>query len=206
MMSKGCSLQHLFQCKRAINQYLQSKNISDFTKYDASMKEGKVHYERWDYDIEKPVDITGIPKPKNYEDLYIRKLILHIPDENKYYYYDVDGEPYTGLKDKHNRSMQSILEMHSKKSDGWSRLTTNSIYINTGFLIVDNKTSEVKVTGEVHVIILYKIDEKENNSNIKPTSGIITTHQNEEHIEQSSALQSLSTQKYYIIPKKYLNN
>ena len=151
-----CSKQHLEEYENAINQYLSSKNITDLTKYQISFKEGKLHYISWEYDVEKPQNIKGFSKPKNYVDLHMRKLILHIPSERKYYYYNVDGEIWLGERDRRNRFIQSIVSIHVKQSNGsWDTPKTNPIFINNGIIVVNNKDNEPPINGEVHIIILY---------------------------------------------------
>jgi hypothetical protein len=191
-MSKGCSLQHLNEYKNAINQYLQSKNIFDFSKYDASIKEGKLHYIRWVYEIEKPIDIeklvdnNRVPKPENYENLFVRKIILHISEkeEIKRIYLNVEGERVDeSYIDKQHRYVQKIIEASEYVSGQWKSIGNDSVYLENGLIVIHNSPNR-RFVGEIHLIILWYIKES---------------------VKRSSALQSLSTKKYYTIPKNYQN-
>ncbi len=53
-----CSLKHLEEYRNCINEYLISKNIKDFSKYEILIKESKLHFRKWEYP-------SNIPQPTN---------------------------------------------------------------------------------------------------------------------------------------------
>lgn len=176
-----CSRKHLEEYKNAIHVYLQSKNITDFSKYEISFKDGKLHYIRWEYAIEKPVDITPIPKTVNYYDLYTRKIVLNIPEneETKPIRLNVDGERVSpNYVDRHNRHVQKIIEAFEYVGH-WKLIESESIYSNNGVIVINNHAGR-RFKGEIHILIMW-------------------------YRGEDPSLQRTTTTKsvYYTIPKNY---
>ena len=82
------------------------------------------------------------------------------------------------MKDRYSRFIQRIIQMFIFKNNQWSSLKTDLIFVTTGFLVVDNRNKETEITGEVHILILYGINENEKESVVKPTSNYFTIPNN----------------------------
>ena len=161
-MSKlRCSREHLNEYENAINQYLQSKNIKDLTKYEITFKDGELHYLKWEYEnIEKPNNIKAEPIVKRYINLQARLLKLNIPFETEgaIYFYDSNGKLINNDDStKFVEPIHSIIKMFKNTIDGWREIYTRVIYINDGVLVVNNLKMETKVTGQLNIIIFCEI-------------------------------------------------
>lgn len=78
-MEPRCSLKHLNEYKNAINTYLKSKGISDFSKYDVYLKNDGEIFRKWDYPgILKPVNIQPLSQPMKSLDLQTRLVVVNV--------------------------------------------------------------------------------------------------------------------------------
>ncbi|MCY7362000.1 MAG: hypothetical protein LH629_08045, partial [Ignavibacteria bacterium] len=78
MSASKCSQEHLQEYINGINEYLTKNNIHDFSKYNVSLKDSTLHFDKWEYSLPKPVDLKGISKPNNYTTVETRIMIIDI--------------------------------------------------------------------------------------------------------------------------------
>jgi len=175
MSELKCSSQHIQEYKNGINQYLITKGITDFSKYQVSFKKDKLHYIKWGYPdtIPKPTDIKLIPPPVNYFELYPRVLFINVKENDGYKTYNVDGKQVSSFyTDELKRSVQMILKSDIEINPGEWSIVINQIIIGIkdGNIFIDNT---LKIKGNIHIIFLYKTQEYKDNI-IQQTLHMIT--------------------------------
>jgi hypothetical protein len=188
MMSvRKCSYQAIQHCKSEINSYLKNKGESDFSKYKVSFKDDSLFFDKWEYsNIQKPVNINLIPKTVNYYDLYARKIVLTISEneEIKPIFLNVDGERVTSnYIDKQNRYVQKILEASEYVNGQWKPIENENFYLGHGVIVINNH-KERRFKGEIHIVILYRFEESEAR-------------------KQSVSKTTTTSSMYYTLPKNY---
>ena len=67
----------LKEFNKDVIEYLKSKGISDFTKFEAAIDKDKPHFLKWDYNIEQPKDIVLKLIPKS-QHIFLPKVYNYI--------------------------------------------------------------------------------------------------------------------------------
>ena len=91
MSATKCSQEHLQEYINGINEYLTKNNIHDFSKYNVSLKDSTLHFDKWEYSLPKPVDLKGISKPNNYTTVETRVMIIDIKTSSPLLYINSAG-------------------------------------------------------------------------------------------------------------------
>jgi hypothetical protein len=97
MTTTKCSYEHLLEYNEGVNNYLKSKNINDFTKYETAIKDGKLFFIKWDYtNIQQPTNIQPVAAieksflPCNIGIMFIDIKKLNYP-ANRVLYFNING-------------------------------------------------------------------------------------------------------------------
>ncbi len=79
-----CSIKHLEEYRNGIHEYLLSKNIKDFSKYEISIKDDKLHFNKWEYvgdrgvAIPQPTNVRAFPLPPKFVNVETRLIYIEI--------------------------------------------------------------------------------------------------------------------------------
>ena len=192
-----CSIEAGKEYEVTINEYLKSKGINDFSKYEYNFKKDKLKFAKWDYpNIDKPKDVKPKTIPIHYLDLQPRILTIKVTNNNNYICFNSDGDKVLDgdsrkvgdpiPKDKQNRTIQMILQQNKFENNEWNTYNNSrkDIYIWKGMLSLDNK-----ITGEYHIVILYRY----NTENTLMSVSYNSQNDGRPHPDDS--------QKFYTIPK-----
>ena len=201
-----CNIEAGKEYEVTINEYLKSKGIKDFSKYEYNFKKDKLKFTKWDYpNIDKPKDIKPKTIQVNYHDLYPRVLKIKITNNNTFKCFNsdgdkvLDGDTYKDgdpiPKDKQNRSVQMIYEKNKfdNNNNKWKIYTDPSkgIYIWKGMLTFDHK-----ITGEYNIVVFYRL----HTENTLSTVSWISESDGRPHPPEDT-ISIKDSQKFYTIPK-----
>jgi hypothetical protein len=78
-MTTKCSSKHLLEYKEAINKYLKTHNINNFSKYTCHFSNDKLVISTWEYSVPRPaITIQPIVIQPKYLDLQVRVIVVNV--------------------------------------------------------------------------------------------------------------------------------
>jgi hypothetical protein len=165
-----CSNSHREEYKNAINQYLTSKGITDFSKYNISFKNDKLHYVNWEYPgIDKPIDIQPlvIQKVPNvpYEEMYQRIIYFDLSIRPIPQHTTINARGMLGSNNINNEQIIEITGLDIELSNfGYvverDQILTLKFRLLNGLLRTNSEINKsdlpnTNFTGKIRILIFY---------------------------------------------------
>ncbi len=153
--------------KNAINNYLKSKNITDYTKYMISFKQDKLFFDKWEYPsiIERPVNIQPSPTVPSlkYYDTKTRSLVIQTTNNTGTLFINAFGE-YVQQDSVNKVIVDNIIRTDVLLNTGWeyANFSGRMYVLFNGLIRFDNRAREkIKITILYHQAdnILQKFNE-----------------------------------------------
>jgi len=150
-----CSAAHIQEYKNAINNYLKSKNITDYSKYKILFKEDKLHIDLWNYpsNIERPLNITPTSNQSNnrYYETQTRSLIIQVDNNSQTLYIDAEGNFVTENTISKNH-IDAVIRTESFINNKWLWVNIETLEVLSNGVLKYARN----VVGKHKFIILYR--------------------------------------------------
>jgi len=163
-MVRKCSYQAIQQYKSEINKYLTDKGISDHSKYHVYIKDNRFHFDKWEYGVEQPKDLTiGIQGSPNYKEVHQRMVYLDLSIRPIPQHTTINSRGMLG-SDSGNEEIIGMSGLDFEiKNIGYmidrNQILSSKLRLHNGNLRTNSeiKKSDITInfTGRFRILILY---------------------------------------------------
>jgi hypothetical protein len=166
-MEKKCSYAAIQQYKSEINKYLRNKGVSDVSKYKVHIKDDKLFFDKWDYSIEKPDNITirSVQDIPNYQEMYQRILYFDLSIRPISQHSTINARGMLGSDNINKEEIIGITGLDIEITNNGYRLERSQILFSklrllNGLLRTNSEISKNDITvanfnGRIRILILY---------------------------------------------------